>query len=459
MMRKLLILGAVAGLGLLPGCSDDDEFRLSEDDLTRKDWYYNNSRDQFGYGIEKDVVEVLYFSANHDVMEKEFAGRQTTRRGTWSADENNLIMNWEDERENWRVLDCNKNTLSVIGWGAREYTSDENLRSLTGDAYWVNEFNGTAGSEGFTTRLGFSLAGNKNVRDAYVLLSDTEEGRVKLEKSGEAWGGKIESNSIIAITFDIYDGDVARSRISFDSSSGSPLVPLGVDIGTTSTQVTYNVYYWTTQQLTTNQIMNHYLDIWIPANSCMRMIGGVNYMKLNTNVNVDVDTSSIVNAVNNLNNTTTSLSTKIDAIDSALNGNNQKLDDLIAASNANSQAQIDAINEQTQQQQDQYEDEKQEESQREDEMDDQASQAEGIFTFDLTNPFSGLFGLFTNSNCVSIPTLAGLVGSNETTYCSWFSPSVRSILTPAIGIVSTMIIFGFIVRWLSGSNTIEIGGK
>lgn len=135
------------------------------------------------------------------------------------------------------------------------------------------------------------------------------------------------------------------------------------------------------------------------------------------------------------------------------------LGDINSSINSSSQAQIDAINDQTQQQQDQYDQEKEEESQREDEMDGQASQAEGIFTFDLTNPFSGLFGLFTNSNCVSIPTLAGLVGSNETTYCSWFSPSVRSILTPAIGIVSTMIIFGFIVRWLSGSNTIEIGGK
>lgn len=273
------------------------------------------------------------------------------------------------------------------------------------------------------------------------------------------WGGKIEANSILAITFDTYDGDVARTRISFNASSGSPLIPLGVDVGSTSTQVTYNVYYWNTAQINTGQILNHYLDIWIPSGTCMRMVGGVNYMKLNTNVNVDVDTSSIVNAVNNLNNTTTSLSTKIDAIDSALNGNNQKLDDLISSSNANSQAQIDAINEQTQQQQDQYEDEKQEESQREDEMDDQASQAEGIFTFDLTNPFSGIFGLFTNSNCVSIPTLAGLVGSNETTYCSWFDSSVRSILTPAIGIASTMIIFGFIVRWLGGSNIIEIGGK
>ena len=144
------------------------------------------------------------------------------------------------------------------------------------------------------------------------------------------WGGKIESSSILAITFDVYDGDVARTRISFDSSSGSPLVPLGVEVGSTSSQVTYNVYYWNTSQINTGQILNHYLDIWVPAGSCMRMIGGVNYTKLNTSVNVDVDTSSIVDAINNLNNTTSDLSTKIDTIDNLIGSTNDKLDGVIS---------------------------------------------------------------------------------------------------------------------------------
>lgn len=209
-MRKLVIGGAILCLNLFWGCSDDDkDFLLAEEQLTGRDWFYNACRDRWDYS-SNDVMEVLYFSANHDLVEKEFAGRQTTRRGTWSADENKLTVNWEDERENWSVLDCNKNTLRVIGWGEREYTSDEDLRSLTGDAYWVNEFNGTGGNEGFMTRLGFSLAGNKNVRDAYVLLSDTEEGRVKLEKSGESWCGEIERQN-----------EEARVRFSCRIGSGN----------------------------------------------------------------------------------------------------------------------------------------------------------------------------------------------------------------------------------------------
>lgn len=261
-MRKLAIGGAMLCLNLFFGCSDDDEeFFLEEEQLTGRDWFYNGCWDRWDYS-SNDVVEVLYFSTNHDVMEKEFAGRQTTRRGTWSTDENNLIMNWEDERENWRVLDCNKNTLSVIGWGAREYTSDENLRSLTGDAYWVNEFNGTAGSEGFTTRLGFSLAGNKNVRDAYVLLSDTEEGRVKLEKSGEAWGGKIEHpNEDVRVRFScrIGSGDFMKfddevGKNNFDQMSWNDInVKWGnLDKGENGINVSWNslaregVYYQVT---------------------------------------------------------------------------------------------------------------------------------------------------------------------------------------------------------------------
>ena len=222
MMRKLLILGAVAGLGLLPGCSDDDEFRLSEDDLTRKDWYYNNSRDQFGYGIEKDVVEVLYFNTNHDLVEKEFAGRQETGRGTWSIEGNNLRIAWSDGNTDvWQVLACNGERLVVNGWGEREYVAKSEWDDLTGDAYWVNEFEGVAGSEGFTTRLGFTLAGNQNIRDAHALLSDTEDGRIKLEKDGSTsvWKGQTEYPSEdVRVRFSCRVG--AGDYLKFDDEVG-----------------------------------------------------------------------------------------------------------------------------------------------------------------------------------------------------------------------------------------------
>ena len=271
------------------------------------------------------------------------------------------------------------------------------------------------------------------------------------------WGGKIEQGSIISLQFQIYDGIEEYSRISFNNPDVSPLVPLGIEIDTSQSQYIYTVYYFVSSAITsfTYTSLSHNLVIWLGSGSQLKLIGGSNYTRYNPTTNVNINTSVIESWLASLDKRSLDHTNQLDDIIALMEGDKEVLNDILASS----QAQTDAINEQTQQQQDQYDQEKEEESQREDEMDGQASQAEGIFTFDLTNPFSGLFGLFTNSNCVSIPTLAGLVGSNETTYCSWFSPSVRSILTPAIGIVSTMIIFGFIVRWLSGSNTIEIGGK
>ena len=76
-----------------------------------------------------------------------------------------------------------------------------------------------------------------------------------------------------------------------------------------------------------------------------------------------------------------------------------------------------------------------------------------LFSFNFLNPFVPIFNLFTdNSSCVSIPIIAGMLNSSETTYCPWFSSDVRNILTPVLGISSMMLLFGFLVRWLGSSS-------
>lgn len=76
-----------------------------------------------------------------------------------------------------------------------------------------------------------------------------------------------------------------------------------------------------------------------------------------------------------------------------------------------------------------------------------------LFNFSFVNPFSGLFGLFTDSSrCVDIPIIAGMLGSDETQYCPWFDNTVRNILTPVLGIAANMLLFGFAVRWLGSSS-------
>lgn len=81
-----------------------------------------------------------------------------------------------------------------------------------------------------------------------------------------------------------------------------------------------------------------------------------------------------------------------------------------------------------------------------------------LFTFDFINPFAGIFNLFSDqSSCASIPTLAGMLHSEEDTVCPWFDSNVRGVVTPVFGLSSVMLVFGFAVRWLGArsGNLIE----
>lgn len=76
-----------------------------------------------------------------------------------------------------------------------------------------------------------------------------------------------------------------------------------------------------------------------------------------------------------------------------------------------------------------------------------------MFGFNFLNPFAPLFQMFgDNSQCVSIPILAGMLHADNSTYCPWFDSSVRNILTPVLSFASVMLIFGFAVRWLGASS-------
>ena len=76
-----------------------------------------------------------------------------------------------------------------------------------------------------------------------------------------------------------------------------------------------------------------------------------------------------------------------------------------------------------------------------------------LFWFQLLNPFVPLYSLFTSGDqCVSIPTLASMLHSEESQVCPWFDPTVRNIVTPVVGLSSMMLLFGFFVRWLGGRS-------
>lgn len=116
------------------------------------------------------------------------------------------------------------------------------------------------------------------------------------------------------------------------------------------------------------------------------------------------------------------------------------------------QKQTEAIENQTKQDKEQYESEKKEESDRENQGNADAEQAQGIFNFNILNPFAPLFEMFNPSGCVSIPTLSDWLNTEDTQVCPWFPAKVRSVVTPVLSIASMMLLFGFVVGWLNGND-------
>lgn len=78
----------------------------------------------------------------------------------------------------------------------------------------------------------------------------------------------------------------------------------------------------------------------------------------------------------------------------------------------------------------------------------------GMFNFNLFNPFISIFGLFTSGeDCVNVPIFASMIHSDNPQVCPWFPGWVRNITTPVMSIVSTMLLFGFMLRWVRSSSS------
>lgn len=104
-----------------------------------------------------------------------------------------------------------------------------------------------------------------------------------------------------------------------------------------------------------------------------------------------------------------------------------------------------------------WEQDKQEQVDKQAELESATENQLDIINFNLTNPFEALFDLFRPpDSCVNIPIIADLIHSPTSVYCSWWSSSVTSILTPVIGLSASMLLFGFFIKWLKGEEDITI---
>lgn len=77
-----------------------------------------------------------------------------------------------------------------------------------------------------------------------------------------------------------------------------------------------------------------------------------------------------------------------------------------------------------------------------------------LFNFSIpSQPLGLVLGGFTNQeSCASIPIIAGMIHSNETQVCPWFSAETRAITTPVLTLFSGFLVFGFIIHWLGSSS-------
>ena len=154
-------------------------------------------------------------------------------------------------------------------------------------------------------------------------------------------------------------------------------------------------------------------------------------------------------------------------VDEYLTATNQKLEDIkgllekiknesnvsaVVNEQRTTNKKLDSVNtslqQQKEQQKEQYDKEKKEEKDRENQGNKDAQKSASVFNFKVINPIEGLFQLFVSDQCTAIPTIAGMINSPTAQYCSWFPASVRSIMTPAFGLASSMLLFGFIMSWL-----------
>lgn len=141
----------------------------------------------------------------------------------------------------------------------------------------------------------------------------------------------------------------------------------------------------------------------------------------------------------------TDYSSAISSINSNINSTNSKLDtvnrSLNDVNNNLEQANDDAN--------DRYQDEKDTISQNgDDAVDSWQDNAENL-SFDApTFLFGWLWSLGSVEDCVDISVLASLIHSPETTYCTWYPTSIRSIISPIINLFIVCLLSGFIISWL-----------
>lgn len=189
-MNKWWIIFGLSSL--LMACENDerDDTILNMSDLTGKYWFYNQWRGDRDSYEKNDVLEVVKFEKNGELVEVNFGGRNENTVGTWTSVKNEIDLNYTNrEAEVWDVLHSGTDYIDAIinGQGERQYLTDAAwLEDLTADAFYVNEY--TSGNV-CQTHIGGIVRGNLNVREANLITSSDQI--IPMENQGYFWKERV----------------------------------------------------------------------------------------------------------------------------------------------------------------------------------------------------------------------------------------------------------------------------
>ena len=77
-----------------------------------------------------------------------------------------------------------------------------------------------------------------------------------------------------------------------------------------------------------------------------------------------------------------------------------------------------------------------------------------VFQFTVLDPLASFWSLFSDNTCVNIPIIGGLINmEGSTQVCSWWPANIRAITTPVFTSAGTLLLWGFVMKWLRDDAT------
>lgn len=197
MVRFVRFLLVMSVFFFFLSCSKDDERDdsvLEMSRITGKFWYYNQWRGDKDSYVKDDVLEVVKFEKNGELVVMDFGSRKEEVAGKWTSAGHSIELRYSDrDSVVWDVLNSGDNYIKAVinGQGLRQYTTDaEWLSELTTDAFLVNEY--TDGNR-YKTYIGADLRGNMNVRQANLITAS--ENVIPMVNKGYYWCERTPVNS------------------------------------------------------------------------------------------------------------------------------------------------------------------------------------------------------------------------------------------------------------------------